>query len=474
MHLVWLALALALSASPEAAEAPLGDEQAGISRRFGEFESLVERMADLLARSDPERAALLRKVFALSRKELLREDMEKLAAALRSGDLPGSVKLEQGVLERLESLLDLLLSEDRARQVKERRERLEKEARAIAALRHLQVELRQKTERLSPPGAPPAQLEVKQAHLASRAEKLADRLSKEATDKSAKTPGAAEKDSAREGEPKSDKERAGAAEKHSRAASQKMREAEARLKTPAKSQATGPQDEAIRSLEKAGQELEEILRQLREEERQQVLVSLAARLRKMREIEEIVREGTVAADKVPRNKRTRADEQRAVALARRQLTLHAEIEQALVVIREDGTSVAIGEALAEVDVDVMSIARALEHGDTGQRTQEVESEVIAVLEDLIAAIDRQIREGGGKAPSGSGGSNAAPPLVSQLAELKMLRALEERVWRRTERLLALPPAARQAPDARADLADLAERQARIYRVAKELAAGGRQ
>ncbi len=67
--------------------------------------------------------------------------------------------------------------------------------------------------------------------------------------------------------------------------------------------ATEQQLKAIKELEQAKAELERILRQLREEELERTLTQLAARFRKMLELQTAVYEGTVRLDKVPEAQR---------------------------------------------------------------------------------------------------------------------------------------------------------------------------
>ena len=65
-----------------------------------------------------------------------------------------------------------------------------------------------------------------------------------------------------------------------------------------------------------------------------------------------------------------------------------------------------------------------------------------------------------------------PPLVDKLAELKMLRALQLRINRRTRRLARLIDGDQAtAKDVLQQLRDLARRQARVQRAARDLATG---
>ena len=94
-----------------------------------------------------------------------------------------------------------------------------------------------------------------------------------------------------------------------------MREAEQKLRDAEREGATEKQDEAIRELQQAKAALEEILRQLREEEMQRVLTMLEARFSKMLEMQKAVLEGTVELDKIPRPTWSRLEQTRAGQLS---------------------------------------------------------------------------------------------------------------------------------------------------------------
>ena len=103
----------------------------------------------------------------------------------------------------------------------------------------------------------------------------------------------------------------------------------------------------MRELEQAKAELEEILRQLREEEMARTLAMLEARFRKMLDAQVEVYEGTKRLDKVAEAERDRDDEIEAGRLSRKEAQIAAEADKALAVLREEGSAVAFPEAVIE-------------------------------------------------------------------------------------------------------------------------------
>ena len=93
------------------------------------------------------------------------------------------------------------------------------------------------------------------------------------------------------------------------------------------------QEEAIRELEQARSALEQILRQLREEEVQRMLVSLEARFAKMLQMQREVLEGTVRLDKIPQPERTHEHEIQAGRLSSKEAEIDLEAEKALTLLR---------------------------------------------------------------------------------------------------------------------------------------------
>jgi hypothetical protein len=81
-------------------------------------------------------------------------------------------------------------------------------------------------------------------------------------------------------------------------------------------------------------------------------------------------------------------------------------------------------------------------------------------------MENRRRQSGQSAPSGAA---PEPPLVDQMAELRMIRSLQSRVNRQTERYRGLLEKSPSDPiDLRAAVRRLAERQRRIHQATRNL------
>lgn len=261
------------------------------------------------------------------------------------------------------------------------------------------------------------------------------------------------------------------------AARKDMEAAREKLKKAQREGAAEEQREAIEQLERAKAELEKILRQLREEELERVLAMLEARFRKMLEIQIEVREGTVRLAEVPEPERGRDDEIASGRLSRREAEIVREADIALNLLREEGSSLAFPEAVGQMRDDMEQITLRLARFKTDAITQGLEEDVIAALEEMIAALkkaQKELEEKKSKRPPGQGMPQDMP-LVDAIAELKMIRTLQMRVNDRTERYAKMIGGEQaEQPELLEALDRLAERQERIFRVTRDLHLGKNQ
>ena len=255
-----------------------------------------------------------------------------------------------------------------------------------------------------------------------------------------------------------------------------MQEARKKLDEAEREGAAEKQREALAELERAKAELERVLRQLREEEMERLLAQLAARFRKMLEIQNAVYEGTVRLDHVPPADRDHDDEIEAARLSRQESLIVHEADKALVLLHEEGSSVAFPEAIEQMRDDMQQVAERLAAVKVEKITQGLEEDIIAALEETIAALEKAAKELEKKrTPPGqqpAAGQQPEPPLVDKLAELKMIRSLQVRINRRTQRygeMIAGDQA--ETPELLSALEDLAKRQQRVYQATYDLSQG---
>jgi uncharacterized metal-binding protein YceD (DUF177 family) len=249
-------------------------------------------------------------------------------------------------------------------------------------------------------------------------------------------------------------------------AEKSMRDAADKLQQSDNASAARDQDQAIQELEKASQNIEQTLKQQREEERQEMLADLQSRLEKVLDAQRTVREQTVRIDQIPTAERTRADQQKAVQLSRDESAIVAGLDQVLALLVEDGTAIAFPETVEQLIRDAESVVALLAASDASSVTQAIQSDIIATLEEMLAAVEKARSQDAPKPGGGSPGSGPGKsPLVEKLAELKMIRSLQARINERT-RLLNHP-----SPQADESLRDLADRQHRVYQITRDIAEG---
>src|SRR5205085_1480306 len=228
-------------------------------------------------------------------------------------------------------------------------------------------------------------------------------------------------------------------------------------------------------LQKAKEKLEEILKQLREEERERFLAMLEARFQRMLAMQLVVYDGTVKLDKTPREEQSARHAARSLQLARQEDEIAIEATKAITLLRDEGSAVAFPEAVEQMRDDMRIVVSRLERTEIGELTQGIEREIIDALEEMIDALQKEIDKAKDKKkeePPKDGQQEQEPQLVDQLAELKMLRTLQLRINHRTKRLGRMVEGEQaQDADILGQLQNLADRQARIQKATYDMATG---
>lgn len=241
-----------------------------------------------------------------------------------------------------------------------------------------------------------------------------------------------------------------------------------------RSKASKHQDEAIRQLLEAKEKLEEILRQLREEEKSLTLASLESRFRKMLSMQLLVYQETVRLEKEADGKDANLIA-RGKQLATSEEEIVQEVDKALVVLREEGSSVAFPEAVEAIREDAASIVQLLDQGKAGELTQTLEQAVIEAIEEMVDALQKEMEKKKDEEQQQSEQQQGQPqdkPLVDALSELKMLRSLQLRINRRTRQLGRMIEGDQAGePELLKQLKTLSGRQSRIQRATYDLSTG---
>jgi hypothetical protein len=538
---------------PPDAEGELDQLEARLAERYDRLELLVARLAELSGSTQPRRATLLRQLVSQSRDRDVAGQFDKVIASLEKGSYSSAIDGQAALQADLQKLLDLLLQEDRDRQIESERKRIGRYLQDVNRLIRLQRGVKARTDG----GDDEKELAEDQREVGDKTKSLGDEIAEaeetaeekaqrenaegspsepnaeaEAGDEKPQQGGAKPREkedgkkdnpgdeSSKESKGESSKPESSESDKESKPsesgeskesqpaqgspsesqpspggesqeqqpppestpmqraaerlkqAQQRMEQAKQRLEESKRDGAAEEQAKAVEELEQAKAELERILRQLREEELERMLVMLEARIRKMLdqqiEVYEETKQLDAAAAKAPEHELEIASGR----LARKEGLIVREADRALVLLREDGTSVAFPEAIEQARDDMQSVADRLRQTKVDLITQGLEEDVIAALEESLAALQQaleELRENKGQPQPGESAPPGEKPLVDQLAELRMIRALQVRVNRRTEQYGAMIEGEQaQETELLEALDALSLRQQKIFQATRDL------
>jgi len=272
-----------------------------------------------------------------------------------------------------------------------------------------------------------------------------------------------------------------------------QKQAETDLDKNKKDDATDKQAKAIKALEDAKKKLEDLLKQMREEEIERLLADLEKRCRYMLALQIEVRDSTVGLDKdIKKNDDpktpTTGQAARGNKLRDKEEEILREADGALKIIQTEGSAVAFAEVFAQVKKDMEVVVARLGKTDTGKVTVQVENDIIETLKEMIDALKKAQRDAKNPPKQGKPGQKGMPQdqkLIDMLAELKMIYAMQRRVNSRTELYgkqykgeQAPPPDKAKSTKERdhyemiqKELKDLSNRQEKIGKVTKDIATG---
>ena len=253
------------------------------------------------------------------------------------------------------------------------------------------------------------------------------------------------------------------------------------LQEKKRDQAGPKQDDAIKKLNDAIKELEKRLKQLREEEAMRQLAGLEARCNRMLQLQTAVYEATKLIDSAVQKAggtKATADIQKAQSQADREREIVVEADKTLDLLKAEGSAVAFAGVLQEVRVDMAGVQQRLTGADVGAVTQEVESNIIALLKEMAAALKKQqqdMQQQQQQQQQSQSGPQPNQALVNKIAELKLIRSLQSQVNSRTKLHGAKSPGEQTADlQTATELRALAARQIKIQEMLTALATGANQ
>ncbi|MFM7113593.1 MAG: hypothetical protein ACKO26_20850, partial [Planctomycetota bacterium] len=241
--------------------------------------------------------------------------------------------------------------------------------------------------------------------------------------------------------------------------------------------------------------LEELLKQLREEEIDRVLVQLQARCVEMLRLQMEVRAGTAELQASvmarPDKKPDRVHEQKALEWHDREAQIVRKAADALRLIESEGSAVAFAEVFRQVGDDMSNVRDRLKLADVGEETVRIEDDIIATLREMIESLKKAQQDNKNKKPPMPGQPGQPNPgqqdqrLIDQISELKMIRSMQLQINKRTESYGRKfegeqAPDPSVVPDARSkaqaeqvlkEIRDLGRRQDKIGKVARDISLG---
>lgn len=471
------------------------DTQQRVAQRYKLLEEKLFTLFEYERDQNPMRSNILKRAYQQSQEKMTATHLRTIVELLSNQQLKEAEQHQKVVLKELEELLTLLESEDRDKRVRDEIRRHQEYLKEVERLLRMQKGLRAQSEN----NADPKRLAKSQERTADRTKTLADEIrnNEEASDQDVSdSPPDQSSESDLQSSPSQsppgnqdandppnpeNSESQNPVRQQVQAAEQRMREAKQQLDKANRDNATEDMKAAEEELAAARKELEEILRQLRKEEVERTLAMLESRFRSMLERELRVYDKTRNLDQLADEQRTADFEIQTGRVSLDQKSIAMECERALMLLREDGSSIVFPETVDQLNQDMLQVADRLSAAKTGQITIQLEEDVLETLQYLIRALVTTQKDLNSMKPSPpgqpGGGQPGDKPLVDSLAEIKMLRGLQERIYARHQRyskLLSNPDDAvgsTNDPDLQTALERLSLRQQQLTEIARDLVIG---
>jgi len=207
------------------------------------------------------------------------------------------------------------------------------------------------------------------------------------------------------------------------------------------SKANDEQNEALDELEKARRDLAEAIEEERRRLEQEQLAKIEQLLQDALDSQRKLTQATIKIhDENPDNEFTRAGQLKLAEIAQSERGIQDDIAEIKAMLDEEGTSTVFPAILEQIHDDLDLIADRLESYLPDIPTQELQTDVEDMLEEMIEAISDEIKRRSREDGGGGGGNPPPPPpggqspLIPPAAELKMLRRMQLQINSQTKRL----------------------------------------
>lgn len=441
-------------------EPSLTERQGAVRDRLRRLESSMLRLSRLLAESEPAKAERLRDALEYTGSHRVKARVERLTELLRTEQLSEADQQQQLLLADLDALLTLLTSSlNEVERCRAERQRLEALKRTIRTLMDEQTQILYRTqhvERRAGPSEsqPPEAVSKDVAEMLRQLERLQRLAQRQADDLHRDMQPPPQQDRPAPGTPQ-----IGRAAQHMQRAADSLGESQPDAARP-------DQRGALEQLQQALDELDDALRQVRREESEETLAALEARFRSMLTREQRVLAAVIALDEKAVDHWTRVDELQLSESAETQQGVHEDCATTLRILVDEGTTVIVPELLRQVMVDMADVAARLDRSDTSPPTQRVLDDIIALLEEVLGAIERKRAADARSDREGRPSGDRPQPLLPGSAELKLLRCSQLRLNQRSLELAASGSAPDDQPTP--TMQRLGQRQRRLADLARRM------
>lgn len=479
--------------------ARLPDCQKGILRTFNLWDEKIPQMLEIL-QNDAEHTELLREARKMSDEMRIRTRMEEIVAELEEESMSQASGAVKTLVPDLKKILERLETENRNQKIQSEAERLRAHLKELNQRIREQQSLSGRTRQVRDVAELAREQDTNAQKTGELARKITDeaeadktpdsKKKEEAGTDSEKKPGneSAEgtdgnQDSSENSESSENTESSEGAENQQgektlsdalRQAQEKMNEAREKLEKTEREGALEAQREAQQELEEARAQLEQILRQLREEEAKRTLNQLETQLKTLIQLQRGIHDETRRLDGIPAEKRTREFTDETTRLSRREKELAFKAEMVHTQLREDGRARMLTEVLGETIHDMRRVTDLLANGQADAVTLELEASILDALEEMLAAVEESEKkleeEKGQDSDAQATETDQDPALIDRIAELKMIRSAQVRIWKRTQNIGKLiSDETTQDPQHLETLRDLSRQQEKIRKIIHEMA-----
>ena len=250
--------------------------------------------------------------------------------------------------------------------------------------------------------------------------------------------------------------------------------------------ASAEQEKALEDLDKGKKKVEEALEEIQRAFRDRLIAYLKERFQYALQEQRAITRETRSLDLKLRAIRLAAagksetidvkDRQLSRRLAIREAKLTLITDDVLDLLTEDGTTMVFPEIVSEIHADLENAGGLLERIETGALTQSVQKDVEDAITEILAALEQAQKKPPPPSPNkGRESKSGAAPLLAKSSELKMVRALQLRVNKRTTGFDLGRRGEELSPGAKLQIEEIARKQKHVENLLRRVARsiGGR-